>query len=191
MIHRLTAAFLDLGLKKDDVILCQLYNSVPLSLTRLACEKAGLLVAIVGTKFRETEIAAVLGKTEAVGAVFPAQFRRFDFYRMFSDMQERFAHLLDLRSRMSVLAERGGDWEAVLCALRLQEDRLQREMETLHFLERDAEEEKDRETLMQLARVASERKDEVRRVKKARYEKSLMRRSRGKRPWEGSWLVEA
>jgi DNA primase len=106
-------------------------------------------------------------------------------------LQERFAHLLDLRSRISVLAERGGDWEAVLCALRLQEDRLQREMETLHFLERDAEEEKDRETLMQLARVTSERKDEVRRVKKARYEKSLMRRSRGKRPWEGSWLVEA
>jgi len=106
-------------------------------------------------------------------------------------LQERFAHLLDLRSRMSVLAERDGDREAVFCALRLREDRLQREMETLHFLERDAEEEKDRETLMQLARVTSERKDEVGRVKKARYEKSLLRRSRRERPWEGSWLVEA
>ena len=96
MIHRLTAAFLEAGFKKDDVILCQLYNSIPLSLTRLACEKAGLLVAIVGTKFRETEIAAVLARTEAVGAVFPAQFRRFDFFQMFSDMQERFAHLKHL-----------------------------------------------------------------------------------------------
>jgi non-ribosomal peptide synthetase component E (peptide arylation enzyme) len=96
MIHRLTAAFLNLGLRKDDVILCQLYNSVPLSLTRLACEKAGLLVAIVGTKFRETEIAAVLAKTEAAGAVFPAKFRRFDFFKMFSVMKERFAHLKHL-----------------------------------------------------------------------------------------------
>ena len=96
MIHRLTAAFLKAGFKKDDVILCQLYNSIPLSLTRLACEKAGLLVAIVGTKFRETEIAAVLGKTEAVGAVFPAQFRRFDFFKMFSEMQGRFGHLRHL-----------------------------------------------------------------------------------------------
>ncbi|MFQ6000554.1 MAG: DNA primase, partial [Anaerolineae bacterium] len=106
-------------------------------------------------------------------------------------LQERFVHLLDLRSRMSVLVERNGEREAVLCALRLREHRLQREMETLHFLARDAEEEKDRETLMQLARVTSERKDEVGRVKKARYEKSLLRRSKRERPWEGSWLVEA
>ena len=90
MIHRLTAKFLELGLKKDDVILCQLYNSVPLSLVRLACEKAGIVVAIVGTKFRETEIAAVLGRTEAVGAVYPARFRRFDFSEMFSHMRSRF-----------------------------------------------------------------------------------------------------
>lgn len=93
IIHRITAKFLDLGLKKDDVILCQLYNSVPLSLTRLACEKAGILVAIVGTKFRETEIAAVLARTQSVGAVFPARFRRFDFFKMFSEMKGRFEHL--------------------------------------------------------------------------------------------------
>ncbi|UCB48242.1 MAG: AMP-binding protein, partial [Deltaproteobacteria bacterium] len=96
IIHRITAKFLDLGLKKDDVILCQLYNSVPLSLTRLACEKAGILVAIVGTKFRETEIAAVLARTQSVGAVFPARFRRFDFFRMFSEMEGRFEHLKHL-----------------------------------------------------------------------------------------------
>lgn len=106
-------------------------------------------------------------------------------------LQERFANLLDLKSRMSVLTKRDGDREVVFCALKLREHRLQREMETLHFLERDAEEEKDRETLMQLARVTSERKDEVGRVKKARYEKSLLRRRRRERPWEGSWLVEA
>lgn len=96
IIHRIAARFLDLGIKKDEVILCQLYNSVPLSLTRLACEKAGILVAIVGTKFRETEIAAVLGRTQSVGAVFPALFRRFDFYRMFSEMRRKFEHLKHL-----------------------------------------------------------------------------------------------
>jgi non-ribosomal peptide synthetase component E (peptide arylation enzyme) len=96
MIHRITAKFLDLGLKKDDVILCQLYNSVPLSLTRLACEKAGILVAIVGTKFRETEIAAILARTRSVGAVFPARFRRFDFFKMFFEMEGRFEHLKHL-----------------------------------------------------------------------------------------------
>jgi non-ribosomal peptide synthetase component E (peptide arylation enzyme) len=96
MVHRITAKFLDLGIKKDGVILCQLYNSVPLTLTRLACEKAGILVAIVGTKFRETEIAAVLARTQSVGAVFPAHFRRFDFFKMYSEMKERFEHLKHL-----------------------------------------------------------------------------------------------
>lgn len=96
IIHRITAKFLDLGIERDDVILCQLYNSVPLSLTRLACEKAGILVAIVGTKFRETEIAAVLARTQSVGAVFPARFRRFDFLKMFSEMEGRVDHLKHL-----------------------------------------------------------------------------------------------
>jgi len=96
IIHRITAKFLDLGIRKDDVILCQLYNSVPLTLTRLACEKAGILVAIVGTKFRETEIAAVLSRTQSVGAVFPDRFRRFDFFKMFSEMEGRFDHLKHL-----------------------------------------------------------------------------------------------
>jgi non-ribosomal peptide synthetase component E (peptide arylation enzyme) len=96
IIHRITAKFLDLGIERDNVILCQLYNSVPLSLTRLACEKAGILVAIVGTKFRETEIAAVLARTQSVGAVFPARFRRFDFLKMFSEMAGRFDHLKHL-----------------------------------------------------------------------------------------------
>jgi len=120
---------------------------------------------------------------------------RWDLERFGADLdamlQERFAHLLDLRSQMSVFAERDGDREAGFCALRLREDRLQRKMETLHFLQRDAEEEGDRETLVQLAPVTNELKDELGRVKKARYEKSLLRRSRRERPWEGSWLVEA
>jgi len=96
MIHALTAKLLQLGLKKDDVLLCQLYNSVHLTLVRLACEKAGVLVAIVGTKFRETEIAAVLGRTEAAAAVFPGRFRRFDFFEMYTQMQRRFDHLRHL-----------------------------------------------------------------------------------------------
>lgn len=93
MIHRLTAAFLRMGMKRDDVLLCQLYNSVPQAVVRLACEKAGVLVAIVSSKFREREIAAVVGQTGAVGAVFPALFRRFDYFKMYSDMQSKFDHL--------------------------------------------------------------------------------------------------
>jgi non-ribosomal peptide synthetase component E (peptide arylation enzyme) len=96
MIHCLTAAFLQRGLKKDDVLLCQLYNSVSLTLLRLACEKAGIVLALVPTTFREAEIAAILGQTRAVGAVFPARFRHFDYVRMFTDLQRSFDHLTHL-----------------------------------------------------------------------------------------------
>ncbi len=93
VIHRVTAALLQRGLKKDDILLCQLYNSAASTLVRLACEKAGIVLALVPPTFREAEIAAVLGQTQAVGAIFPTRFGRFDYWRMFSDLQSRFDHL--------------------------------------------------------------------------------------------------
>src|SRR5512137_2836564 len=67
-IDRLGIGLLDLGFKKDDVLLIQLYNSVELNLIRLACEKAGILLAIVPYTFRHTELESVLTQVEAKGA---------------------------------------------------------------------------------------------------------------------------
>jgi 2,3-dihydroxybenzoate-AMP ligase len=96
MIHRLTLVLLQLGLKKDDALICQLFNSVALTLFRLACEKAGVLAVIVSSKFQETELGAVLRTTEASGAVFPSSYGNYDFHRMYAQLQKihpRLKHL--------------------------------------------------------------------------------------------------
>lgn len=95
-IDRLMTTFLSHGLKKDDVLLCQLYNSVLLTFVRLACEKAGIVIALIPTTFRESEVAGVLGHTQSKGAVFASRFREFDYMGMYSGLQQRYHHLKKL-----------------------------------------------------------------------------------------------
>ncbi|MBN2125772.1 MAG: AMP-binding protein [Deltaproteobacteria bacterium] len=96
LIHRLTSALLQLGFKKDDAIICQLFNSVAQTLFRLACEKAGVLAVIVSSKFQETELGAVLRTTQALGAVFPPPYGNYDFHRVFARLQKAHPHLKHL-----------------------------------------------------------------------------------------------
>jgi len=88
-IDRLAFGLLDLGFKKDDVLLIQLYNSVELNLIRLACEKAGILLAIVPYTFRHTELESVLKQVEAKGAFISYEFRGFNYFEMFEEIRPR------------------------------------------------------------------------------------------------------
>jgi len=88
-IDRLAFGLLDLGFKKDDVLLIQLYNSVELNLIRLACEKAGILLAIVPYTFRHTELESVLKQVEAKGVFISYEFRGFNYFQMFEEIRPR------------------------------------------------------------------------------------------------------
>lgn len=80
---------LALGLKRDEVLLAQLYNSVEVNLIRLACEKAGILLAIVPYTFRHAELEAVLQQVEAKGVFIPYEFRNFNYFEMFEKIRPR------------------------------------------------------------------------------------------------------
>ena len=88
-IDRLALSLLNLGFKKDEVLLIQLYNSVELNLIRLACEKAGILLAIVPYTFRHTELESVLKQVEARGVFIPYEFRGFNYFEMFEEIRPR------------------------------------------------------------------------------------------------------
>jgi non-ribosomal peptide synthetase component E (peptide arylation enzyme) len=88
-IDRLALSLLNLGFKKDEVLLIQLYNSAELNLIRLACEKAGILLAIVPYTFRHTELESVLKQVEARGVFIPYQFRGFNYFEMFEEIRSR------------------------------------------------------------------------------------------------------
>ena len=88
-IDRLALGLLDLGFKKDDVLLIQLYNSVELNIIRLACEKAGILLTIVPYTFRHTELESVLKQVEAKGVFISYEFRGFNYFEMFEEIRPR------------------------------------------------------------------------------------------------------
>lgn len=79
---RLALAFLNLGLKKDDLIVMQLPNCVESYLVRLACEKAGIICATPLMVLRQKEMEHSLRYLEAVGIVIPWKYRNFDYFEM-------------------------------------------------------------------------------------------------------------
>ncbi|MBI4330462.1 MAG: AMP-binding protein [Chloroflexi bacterium] len=86
-INRLALGLLELGLKKDEMLVVQLPNSVELHLFRLACEKAGILCMPVQRNLREREMDYILRQTDAAGVVIPWQFREFNYFDMIKTLR--------------------------------------------------------------------------------------------------------
>ncbi|MFQ5827118.1 MAG: AMP-binding protein, partial [Dehalococcoidia bacterium] len=95
-MDRLALGFLELGIKRDEMIVVQLPNCVELWLLRVACEKAGLLCLPVVRTLRHREMEHILSYTEAVGLVIPWQFRGFDYYEMIQEMRPALPNLKHL-----------------------------------------------------------------------------------------------
>ncbi len=86
-IDRLALAFLEMGLKKDDVVVIQLPNCVELACLRVACERAGLLHIPVVRTFRHLEMEHILKYTEARAVVIPWKYRDFDYLKMIQELK--------------------------------------------------------------------------------------------------------
>lgn len=92
-IDRMALSLLELGLKKDDIVVLQLPNCVELLLMRVACERAGLLQLPVLRTLRHTEIHHILKQTEARAIVIPWKYRDFDYFAMVQELKEDLPHL--------------------------------------------------------------------------------------------------
>ena len=93
-IDRIALALIKaIKLNRDDRLMVQLPNCVEQVLVRLACEKAGVLSIPEMTTFRQTELADIARRTEAVGIVIPRQYRKFDHYQMAKELQADLPHL--------------------------------------------------------------------------------------------------
>lgn len=86
-IDRLALAFLEMGLKKDDVVVIQLPNCVELACLRVACERAGLLHLPVLRNYRHSEMEYTLGYNEARAVVIPWKYREFDYFKMVRELK--------------------------------------------------------------------------------------------------------
>lgn len=86
-IDRLALGLLELGIKKDEMLVVQLPNSVELHLFRLACEKASILCLPVQRNLREREMDYILRQTDAVAVVIPWEFRDCNYFDMIQSIR--------------------------------------------------------------------------------------------------------
>ncbi|MBM2831067.1 MAG: acyl-CoA synthetase (AMP-forming)/AMP-acid ligase [Dehalococcoidia bacterium] len=93
LIDRLALSLLELGFKKDEVLVLQLPNCVELCLLRLACEKAGILCLPVLRTLRQKEMEYILRYVEAAGWVIPWKWSDFDYFEMARELRPRLPRL--------------------------------------------------------------------------------------------------
>lgn len=92
-IDRLALGLLEMGFKKDDMIVAQLPNCVERCLLFIACEKAGLLFLPVARALRHKELEYILKYVEAKGVVIPREFRNFNYFKMIQEIRPGLKHL--------------------------------------------------------------------------------------------------
>jgi len=68
---RIALGLRDLGFERDDILLEQLYSCVEAFLIRVACEKAGIVLATAAPTFRQAEIEPILQHVRAKGVIIP------------------------------------------------------------------------------------------------------------------------
>jgi acyl-CoA synthetase (AMP-forming)/AMP-acid ligase II len=99
----LAAAFVDMGLTRDDVIAVQLPNGVDFPLAINAAMRAGILFCQFHHGFRSKEVAFVLGFSRARAVIVPREHQGFDYVAMIETLRPQ---LPDLR-HLIVAEERG------------------------------------------------------------------------------------
>jgi acyl-CoA synthetase (AMP-forming)/AMP-acid ligase II len=76
------------GIRKDDVVIVQLANTVELGAIYLACIKLGIIVSPAPVQYRENELNFIAGKTDAVAAITATQIRKHDHAAMMLDVKK-------------------------------------------------------------------------------------------------------
>jgi len=85
----LASGFLDLGLKRDDLVLIQLPNRVENLLVRIALKKAGLLAAFAPIMWRQSEMEQMLQHLDPKAVLVADEFRGFDYVEMMASIRVR------------------------------------------------------------------------------------------------------
>ncbi|CAN5469755.1 N/A [soil metagenome] len=82
MADRIAVGLARLGVRRNDVVACQLPNWWQFTLTYLACSRIGAVMNPLMHIFRERELSFMLRHGEAKVLIAPARFRGFDFAQM-------------------------------------------------------------------------------------------------------------
>ncbi|MGH7683502.1 MAG: AMP-binding protein, partial [Vulcanimicrobiaceae bacterium] len=91
--ENLAAAFVDLGLTRDDVIAVQLPNGIDFPLAINGAMRAGIPFCQFHHGFRSKEVAFVLGFSRARAAIVPREYQGFDYVAMIEELRPQLPEL--------------------------------------------------------------------------------------------------
>ena len=92
-VDRLAIKFVELGIKKDDIIAVQLPNIVELIITYLAASRIGAIITPLGVQYRSHEVRHVLELCEPVAYVTVTTFNRFEYIEMIRKLKPKYPQL--------------------------------------------------------------------------------------------------
>ncbi|WP_302140644.1 AMP-binding protein [Halomonas alkalicola] len=124
-VTRIAAGLAELGVRKGDIVSCQLPNWWQMTALHLACVRIGAVLNPLMPIFREHELSFMLGMAESKVLVVPQTFRKFDHGAMAHELKRslpKLAHVLVIGSEAEdsferVLLERAWEEEVDTAAL--------------------------------------------------------------------------
>lgn len=96
MADRIAVGLVRLGVRKNDVVSCQLPNWWQFTLTYLACSRIGAVMNPLMHIFRERELSFMLAHGESKVAIVPKTFRGFDYEQMVNGIRAKLPALKHL-----------------------------------------------------------------------------------------------
>jgi acyl-CoA synthetase (AMP-forming)/AMP-acid ligase II len=91
--YRLAGSLVEMGLRKDDVVVVQLPNIVELVTVYLAAARIGAIVSPLPMQYRKHELRQVLALTEPKAFICPSSFAEFDFLRLITEVRDEFPEI--------------------------------------------------------------------------------------------------
>lgn len=88
-IDRLALGFMELGIRKDEMIVLQIPPMVEYILIRVACEKAGILCLPVARTFRHSEMEYIFNSVRPAGFVAYQELVGFNNFNMWEEIRPR------------------------------------------------------------------------------------------------------
>ena len=111
MADRIAVGLHRLGVRKNDVVACQLPNWWQFTLTYLACSRIGAVINPLMHIFRERELGFMLKHGQAKVLITPRSFRGFDFEQMANSLQRS---IPEIKQLVIVDGEGPNSFEALL-----------------------------------------------------------------------------
>jgi non-ribosomal peptide synthetase component E (peptide arylation enzyme) len=93
LVDAIAHSWIEMGIPQSARIIIQSPNSVYGFLSRIACERAGLISLTVYPYLRQRELEYMVERTEATAVIIPVVYRDFDYLEMYKGLQKQFTHL--------------------------------------------------------------------------------------------------